>query len=181
MKFCFVFFFAIFILNFSFNYGAKFVNSQSVPEEYVVISQQIRSDVAAKLVKRYNMKVIGITGGLADCVNVLGLSFQIRGPLTKERLREILVDCVEELLAPINANERLRPFLKNYPFTAEGIDIEIFVVDNTGVKVYHPEIMLAAAYEGILKYRTFDKHAEFGYQSTTVEDYATALKIVKKQ
>ena len=92
----------------------------------VVIVDLITADVAAKLAKRYNMRLIGVTGGLARRVNVLGLSFQIRGPLSKEQLRAIVVDCVEEFLLPINTNERLRPSLKNYPFTANEIEIKIF-------------------------------------------------------
>ena len=113
-----------------------FINHSSsqkyIPAEYVVIVDQITADVAAKLANRYNMRVIGIGGGLAGGVNRLGLSFQIRGPLSKEQLRAIIVDCVEEFLLPINTNERLRPSLKIYPFTADQIEIEIFVVDQSG-------------------------------------------------
>jgi len=182
MKMKIIFLIFLTLLFFQSNcFGIKFMNNQYVPAEYVVIAQQIRTDVAAKLSKRYNMQVIGVTGGLADCVNVLGLSFQIRGPLIKEELRRILVDCVEEFLIPINTNERLRPFLKNYPFTSKEIEIEIFIVDDTGRRVYDPEIMLAAEYHGIVEYRTADKNTEFGYKQEMEEDYQTALSIVRKE
>ena len=167
---------ALFIV---YGFGNKSTSQQYIRAEYVVIVDQITADVAAKLANRYNMRVIGIGGGLAGGVNRLGLSFQIRGPLSKEQLRAIIVDCVEEYLLPINTNERLRPSLKNYPFTADQIEIEIFIVDESGRKVHDPEIMLAANYNGILKYRTVDKDAKFGYKSSTEEDYEEALKIVR--
>ena len=110
----------------------------------------------------------------------MGLSFQIRGSLSKERLRIIIIDCVEEFLTLINANEQLRPHLKNYPFTTKEIEIEIFVVDATGRNVYDPEIMLASSYSGKIWYETVDKDAKFGYKTSTSEDYETALKIVRE-
>ena len=160
-----------------------FINHSSsqkyIPAEYVVIVDQITADVAAKLANRYNMRVIGIGGGLAGGVNRLGLSFQIRGPLSKEQLRAIVVDCVEEFLLPINTNERLRPSLKNYPFTANEIEIKIFIVDKSGRRVHDPEIMIAKEFQGTVEYLTVDKDAKFGYKSSTEEDYEEALKIVR--
>lgn len=71
--------------------------------------------MAKLLSQRHHMKVVGMGGGLVDRVNVLGLSFPVQGVLRKEQLRKILIDCVETFLAAINANEELRPSLKNYP------------------------------------------------------------------
>ena len=160
-------------------YGVKFVNNQYVPADYIVMANQITEAVKAKLTKRYNMRVIGVTGGMADCVNALGLSFQIRGPLTRENLRTILVDCVEEFLTPINANENLRPFLKIHPFPPNRIMITLYVIDNTGKEVYDPEIAVASASSGKIWYNTLDKNAKFGYKQEIEESYETALKIVK--
>ncbi|MEI8366168.1 MAG: hypothetical protein WCF65_07090 [Parachlamydiaceae bacterium] len=157
------------------------MNNQYIPADYVVVANKITDEVAVKLSKKYNMKLMGSTGGMADCVNVIGLSFQIRGPLSQEILRKILVGCVEEFLVSINANEQLRPFLKNYPFTPHEIEIEIFVVDDTGKKIYDPEIGVATAKHGGLRYHTKAREPGylFGYKTTTREDYNAALKIVK--
>ena len=173
--------FACFMLCYSLNQGVSSVDNQYIPADYVVIADQITDEVAAKLSKQYNMKLIGSTGGMAGCVNVIGLSFQIRGPLNQETLRKILVGCVEEFLTPINANERLRPFLKNYPFTSHEIEIEIFVVDARGEEIHDPEIGIATAKHGGLRYHTKAREPGylFGYKTTMKEDYNAALKIVK--
>ncbi|MEI8124351.1 MAG: hypothetical protein WCG42_01190 [Parachlamydiaceae bacterium] len=160
--------------------GTYFMSNRHTPSKYVIMAHQIRTDVAEKLSKRYNMRVIGVRGGMAGSVNVIGLSFQILGPLSKEKLREILVDCVEEFLASINANEQIRPFLKNYPFTEKEIDITIFVVDASGRNVYDPDVLVATAFIGKIWYNTEDKDNEFKYKQEMEEDYQTALKIVRE-
>lgn len=129
----------------TYSYAVKFVNNQYVPADYIVMADEITADVASKLTKRHNMKLIGVVGGLADCVNELGLEFQIRGPLTKDQLRGIVINGVEEFLTQINAHTRLRPFLKTYPFTADRIDITLYVIDNNGREMYDPEIAVATS------------------------------------
>lgn len=146
-----------------------------------VRSDKITEEVKTKLSKRYNMQLIGITGGMTDCVNELGLSFQIRGPIAKDILRKMLVDCVQEFLAPINADEKLRPFLKNYPITPKEIMIEIYIVNDRGGNVYDPEISVAVAKRGRLRYHTEDENDRFSYKKVTEEDYEIARKIVQEE
>lgn len=160
--------------------GTYFMSNRHTPSDYVIMAHQIRTDIAEKLSKRYNMQVVGVGGGMAGSVNVIGLSFQILGPLSKEKLREILVDCVEEFLAPINANENIRPFLKNYPFTEKEIVITIFIVDASGRNVYDPDVVVATAFNGKIWYYTEDKDNKFRYKQKIQEDYQTALKIVRE-
>lgn len=155
------------------------MKNKYVPAEYVVIAQTIRRDMAIKLSKRHHMSLFGEKGGLADCVNILGLSFQIKGPLTKDQLREILIDCVEEFLAAINGNEKLRPHLKNYPFTPKELDISLYIQGSNGEDIYDPEIGTAGAWGGKLEYKTDDPDNIFVYKSRFEEDYQTALDIVR--
>jgi hypothetical protein len=161
--------------------GVIFIQNRNAPFDYVVRAHEIRADVAAKLTERYNMGIIGISGGMIDKVNVIGLSFQILGPLSKEKLREILVDCVEEFLTSINEDEEIRPFLKNFPFTEQEIVINIFIVDKAGRNVYDPDIMVATANKGKMTYRTKDKNVEIGYKNEMKEDFQTALKSVRER
>lgn len=167
---------------FSFLYHPnKNMDNEYVPAEYVVIAQEIRANMAKKLSKRHKMRVIGMTGGLADCVNILGLSFQIQGPLAKEQLREILIDCVEEFLAIINSNERLRPNLKNYPFSPKEIEITLFVIGRNEEDIFDPFIGVAYTTGGKLVYNTVDKDDTFSYKSEAEESYEEALNIVKSR
>ena len=158
--------------------NAEAMNNKYVPEEYVVIAQNIRADLAKKLSKKHHMTVVGITGGLARCVNVLGLRFDIQGPLTKEQIRNILIDCVEEFLTTINLNEKLRPHLKQFPFTAKEIDIGLFIVDNHKHEIFDPCIGTATAVAGKLRYYSVSKDDLFTLKQVAEEDYDTALQLV---
>lgn len=174
-----VLFFFILCFVFASNLRAGFMSNRYVPEEYVVISENVLVDMGKKLSKRHNMVIIGTGGGLAKCVNMLSLSFDIKGPLSKDKLREILVNCVEEFLLALNSNEKLRPHLKTYPFTSEGIDIALYVVDGDGIEIYDPNVSVASTWRDKILYRTVDKNNPYGYKTEIEEDYEAALKIVK--
>lgn len=176
----FILLFIIACFTFSVNLKANVMFNRYVPEEYVVIAEDILADMAEKLPKRHNMIVIGTGGGLAKRVNVLSLSFEIQGPQSKEKLREILIDCVEEFLLALNSNEKLRPHLKTYPFTSQGINIVIFVKNARRLQVLDPNIGVASARHGRIEYNTVEENP-YGYKSSVEEDYDTALKIVKGQ
>lgn len=161
-------------------YGINFVNGQYVPPDYIVITDEITAQVIKTLTQRHKIKLFGVTQGLANCVNELGLSFEILRPQTKESLRKILIDCMEEYLHSVNSNEKIRPFLKKYPFTANEINITIFVVDQKHLEAPYPEIAVAETFMEKVFYRTVDKKI-CGYKSTDTESYEEALKIVKDE
>jgi hypothetical protein len=167
--------------------GAFFVfmlisKKESDSDDYAEMAYKIRNKVAENLSKRYNMKVIGLGGGMADAVNIVGIHFQIVGPLPKEELRRILVNSVKELLDGLNNDEKIRPYLKKYPFTSEGTNIAIFVVDKDGMDVFHPNIDVAGVYySGKLHFNTTDRDNRFEYKTEEEESYEEALEIVKRQ
>lgn len=156
-------------------------NNQYVPARYVVLAEEIQNEIAVKYAKKFQMELVSAGAGLIDKVNILGLDFHIRGPLSQERLREILVDCVEGFLLTLNSNGEIRPFLKTHPFTAEGIDIGIFVKDSSGKKrLYYPSIGFANACDGKIIYRFYDPESEYLNDKEEIEEaYQDALKIVK--
>lgn len=126
------------------------------------------------------MEVCGVTGRLADRVNLLGLSFQIKGLLSNKRLREILIDCTEYFIAAVNANEKIRPYLKNYPFTANEIELELFLTAADGKDLYAPDISVVSTFSGKVWYSTYEKDRLYGGRSTIEESYEDALKIVRE-
>jgi hypothetical protein len=145
--------------------------NEYVPARYIVISDEITNKTATILSKRHNMNLLGTGGGLADCVNILSLSFQIIGPKEKEELREILVDSVETFLLFLNSNEELRPHLSHYPFTSQGIQIELFIMDPSNRPVKDPNISIASTHGQSLIYMTIDSENCHKFKSTVREDF----------
>ena len=147
-----------------------------IPPRYVVVANEVLKEMEDKLSQQYHMRVISNTAGLMENVNLLGLGFQIRGPLTQEQLRVILVGCVEAFLSAVNSNEEIRPHLNTYPFTAGGIDIGIFVIDSNGRGLSVPNIAIAQASRGTLDYITIDRTN--GHKNRVSETYEEAVQIV---
>lgn len=170
----------IFILVFySCSNSEKNPLDQHVSPQYVVLATKLRSEVANKLSKEFHMTPVGEGGSFYDCVREIFLAFEIQGPLTKDQLRNVLVNSVEELRSAVNSNEELRPYLIVYPFTSQEIEITLFVSSKWDGNIYDPDISSATARKGNLIYRTTDKSDTFKYKSKATESYEDALKIIR--
>jgi len=66
--------------------------------------------------------------------------------------RELLLAAGNLYLATINENERMRPFLENYPFTLENIEICIFLQNRDGSKLSPEKLCILSFTKGILRY-----------------------------
>jgi hypothetical protein len=155
--------------------------NQHVSPQYVVLASKIRYEVAEKLAKEFLMKPVGEGGSFYDCVRELFLAFEIQGPLTKDRLRNILIHSVEECLSAVNNNEEIRPYLIVYPFTPQEIEIVLYVKSKRREDIYDPNIGVASARKGELEYMITDKTDTFKYKSIVSESYDEALRIVRGQ
>ncbi len=150
------------------------------PPNYIRIASEIRSKTGIILANRYNMDLIGTGGGFVKQVNMLALMFNIKGPLSKDRLRFILVDCVETFLKEINDNIEIRPFLKNYPFTNKEIKIVLFVKDQKGYEIVDPYIAVCSNLEGLIYFKIMQKDNPIRYKNIESEPYLESLNIVQQ-
>lgn len=160
-----------------------FIMNKYAPPPYVQISDQLSNKTAKILEEKYHLNLIGTGGGLFKCVNMLSLSFNIQGSLSKDDLRKILIDGVNTFLNEINNDINIRPYLKRYPFLAEDVEIKLFIVDSQRREVFHPEISVAIARSGELVYKTESEQnkTRYGYESVNKEKFEDALKIVQAE
>ena len=139
--------------------------------------------VAKSLVKRHPLRVIGTGVAMPEGdLRMLGLQFQIRGPLTKAELRAITIDCVRVFLSHVNADEKVRPSLNHYPFSIEDLGMSIFVMDLTGRAVEAPNIRVVNLLKGDLVYRILqnDEDDMPVTKEEIIESYAEALEAMKR-
>ena len=140
--------------------------------------------IAKSLVKRHPIRPIGTSVAMPEGdVRMLGLQFQIRGPLTKAELRAITVDYVQVFLSHVNADEKVRPSLNHYPFGVEDLGMSIFVIDPTGREVEAPDISVVHLWKGDLVYRILqnDKDGMPVTEEEIIESYAEALEAMKRE
>ncbi len=127
--------------------------------------------------KKYKLKTRATNVSMPDGeVKLLGLDFQIRGPLSRGDLRKILLQLEQEFLEIVNSDETIRPYLQIYPFKTENIDITLFVVDSRGIVIEDPNIGIAAIARGKLVYKTVISGDTPHIESEFEETYEEALK-----
>ncbi len=147
---------------------------KSKPRDYADIAREIRSNVGKKLSKKHRMNLIGVGGGMMGSVYMIGLSFQVRHPLERNEVRYLIVDCAEELINAVNANEEIRPYLRDYPFTTKNVQIFIFSSTSKGGDVYDPYIGASwIAESDKISYCTSEP-SKITYKNKYYETYAEA-------
>jgi hypothetical protein len=105
---------------------------------------------------------------------MLALSFDYRQPTTIENGRELLIAAVQEFITAVNEDERIRPYLKHYPFGPENIAIRIFLQNPDGSKLSFGLHVISAC-EGILRYNIDDPEGPL-FKTLLVETYEEALQ-----
>ncbi len=162
-------------------YNMGFINPSSQRDQ--LSNNQIIA-TSNRLANKYNMSIIGIGGGAKEQEGIYlkSILFNRYGqPLELERAREITVDCVQEFLLDINHNEKLKPYLQTYPFTAVNLHIGILNYDLDGKAILDPYLHVMSAVEGKMVYRTLDPDNENRYKSSIYESYDEAIAILQKE
>ncbi|MEI8125991.1 MAG: hypothetical protein WCG42_09565 [Parachlamydiaceae bacterium] len=178
IKFVFGLFFNLFLFQANCN-GVDNVKNQKVSADFAEVINQFSTQVQETFAKRYNAEVLAGDFGMLTWATKPTLEFEIVGPFTKKELRVILIESIEQLLVLINSNEKLRPFLKKYPYSPNEITIGISIVDKNKNTIYYPDIFSASFDRDKLYFHTLDKKNEYEYKTTEIEEYQTALKIVR--
>lgn len=137
----------------------------------------------AQIIKnKYKLKPSGDGAAMAGgSIKGLFLSFDTRNQCTKEDLRRLLIECVQELLIQINTNESIQPFIVSRPFPIENIQIIIYNQDDKGNEAYAPLISTAEISHGFLTCRTVDSNDTFKFKNEFKETYEDALQILRNQ
>ncbi|KIC73307.1 hypothetical protein DB42_CC00180 [Neochlamydia sp. EPS4] len=157
------------------------LNSYEEPKQAKFVSE-ILDKASKKLRSKYDMRTIGTGIGMPDgVVTMLALSFEKTGPLSREEGRRIIVDCVQEMLQIINTHERIRPYLKNYPFTPNDIKIAIFLKDPSGYNIYYPHFGALSSTKAQIDYMFTASENPNRYMKIEEEKFEEALEMVQNE
>ncbi len=130
--------------------------------------------------KKYNMKPCASGLGGRIKTSMMALSFDKCGdPLTEEEARQLIVNCVDDFLEAANAEEKLKPFLANYPLTAKNLDLTIFSRDKDQKIHYFPHIAVFFDSKGKIGFLTEHPSTKSGYHTEKYETYEESVAILK--
>ena len=145
----------------------------------LVLIHQIMNDHIQHMKDKYQMTPVMRGGGFMDDINEVGLGFFYVDKGSIESARKLIVYGAEKLLKSINDSEEIRPYLHNYPFTAENLNYSITFVDEN-LKIRQEEIARTLLIIGNVSYSVDGTPEKPGYQKVFGETYEEALEIVKR-
>lgn len=166
-----IFLFAFLLIGFKIS-----MSTDQIPDSECVVNKLL-GQIANHLSKKFNMNPIATNVAMPrEVVKLLGLNFQLVGPLTKEELRKILVNSAQDFLSSINADKDIQSYLERIPFQINNIGITLFIIDSTGIEVDHPFIGIAKIREGKIEYLTLITTDIPNLKTEEKETYEEALK-----
>lgn len=152
-------------------------NSQIRERESLV--DKILAKTALELKTEKKLIPCGFGGGTMNGVRMLALSFDYRIPTGIEEGRELLIFALQKLISTVNEEEKIRPFLINYPFEAKNCEISIFLQNSNGSNL-SSGLQVISAIDGLLKYK-IDGSDRFSSETVLEETYEEALEKLKLQ
>jgi hypothetical protein len=153
----------------------------SSESKHVKYAEKVMAKAAKFLAQKYGLTPIGNGGSMMKTVDILSLSFTLSHKLNQKKSRELIIACSEDFLAIINNDKNIRPYLKNYPFNFQNIELTIFIHDINDRKIYDPDIGVVSLFQGSVWYKTYDPDKKYGYKSKIKEPFEDALRILNEQ
>ncbi len=141
------------------------------------IVNEILKKTSMKLAHEKGLIPFGEGGRMMDQIKMLSLAFLYRHPIDIEEGRELLVFAVQEFLAEVNANERVRPYLNNFPFEPKNISLSIYLQNRDGSTFGAGKLSAIWANEGMMQYKIEDSNKRL--EKIHQETYQEALQIVE--
>ena len=152
----------------------------SVNDDPVTLERQLLARSSARLSLIYNFRCIGIGESVDGKIRMLGLSFECHRQLEKAEARRLLLTCVEDFLKDINSDDKLRPHLRNIPFTDKDIRFSIHFSYPDGNDVHTPLICSAFVSRGTVFFSTLDPHDPYKFYNEN-ETFEEAVRIVESE
>jgi hypothetical protein len=104
--------------------------------------------------KERHLETIGTGSAMPDKIKKFIVRFISNEKLDRNQARTLILDCANDLLIMVNDDEIIRPFLIEYPFTYNNIDIVICFVNEKGEIRLCPYTAMVAIDDGLIG--TFD-------------------------
>ncbi len=152
--------------------------SQLQPPEPMRFALDQIEVTSQRLKKSYQIQPIGY--GMKQEFLVLEISFEVRRKISKEEARALLLTCAQEFMDDINANEKLRPYLLEYPFTLSNVGIEFYFRNQDGTFLYDPDLSFAACLPEGFVFSTTDPVKQCGFKEFSTETHEEALALIKE-
>lgn len=158
---------AIFVLITGSNMSAKEPKSHDY-EKYV---DEIVNDFVDDMEKKYELHCYGSGGSMPNDIEKINVLFAYYKKSTIDDARKMEVNAIQELLQRINAHEKIRPYLKEYPFG----------IDRVGVTISFRTITDGRLLDGSIAHVSIGKRKIFYYTAEIQMEEPTPLSYMNEK
>jgi hypothetical protein len=149
---------------------------------YTQYAAEVTSTFLKQVYKEFGFKCGGSGGSMPYDVEEISVQLSAYRSATVEEARELEVILTEKFVQVINAHEKIRPFLREYPFPSSRADVSISFEKPRKKKSSVPEDDITFVFQAKNKifYQKYVPGSRYGYVDIKEEPYEEARKIVQK-
>jgi len=153
------------------------VSCESLCKEEILMHQIIAQHEKVQK-RKYNLDLIGSGGGIPDYITNFNLHYFSTAQVNVSEARRMFVNNVEDLLRLINSNEQLRPYMSNYPFTINNLELRLTFVNKFNKMQEPPYVANVSLINERVFYYFFDQNTNRFIDKDYIEPYSEARKLV---
>ena len=144
----------------------------------IQIANSIMNDFCneMKIKNNFVMTGIGQCNSPPDNLRALSISFLSEEKLNLDQARKLFICTCEEFLSAVNSDEHVRPWLSNYPFTGQNLEVMLSFKLKNGLRIGPPFVTFVFVSQGMIYYSTYQNEQFIDIHK---ESYEEALKIIK--
>ena len=146
--------------------------------KYTEYTMEIVSAFAKQVKKEYGLDCGGYGGEMPYDVEKIIVKLCAFRRATIEEARILEVELTEKLTQAINAHEKIRPFLREYPFPTSRTQVGIAFYDRKGRRPIDGSVSYASQVKGRIYYGAEDPQNRSLLIDLSDEPYTEARKIV---
>lgn len=102
----------------------------SASEDHISYVDEVTKEMVKQAAKKLNLRCTGTGGSMPDDIQSIQICFHTDTPLELEQARLLEVEAIELFHEIVNQHEKIRPYLREYPFSLNRCEISITAPDN---------------------------------------------------
>jgi len=175
VKFVLLIFLSNTVLGFQMN-----KTNRSPSKSYVGYSNEVTNNFIKEVNKEFGFRCVATGGSMPYDVQGIDVGFIAYRKATIEEARELEVMLIEKFLRIINSHEKIRPYLREFPFQASQADISIDFYNKNNEPETVNSISHVSQVKNKIYYDIYDPKT-FSSEEVAEESYEDALKIVQEK
>ncbi len=148
------------------------------PPDYVLYGQELVNTFAQEVRQKYGLVCIGSGGGYARDVEEIDVLFHAYRKGTQEEARRLEIELTELLIERVNQCEKIRPFLRDFPFARKRAHVSILFVNKHNDSYNDGSVAHVFQAKDKIFYRCTNSQGK-DIEPFAEEPYDAALKIVR--